>query len=60
MALPPYGNKKGSNKMTLTVERTINGFWVVSAIVGDYLETRRYMGYTKAESVAMFKQEFGI
>jgi len=46
--------------MEMTVERTHNGFWVVSAIVGDYLETRRYMDHTKAESIALFKEEFGI
>jgi len=46
--------------MAITVERSHNGFWVVSAIVGDYLETRRYMDYTKAESIALFKEELGI
>jgi len=46
--------------MAITVERTHNGFWVISAIVGDYLETRRYMDYTKKEAIAMFKEELGI
>ena len=41
----------------MTIEKNINGFWVISDIVDGYLITRRYMDYTKREAVAMFKAE---
>lgn len=42
----------------MTIERNYEGAWVISDVIGGYLETRRYYGYTKRESVAQFKQEF--
>ena len=44
----------------MTIERTYQGAWRVSAIVGDYLESRQYFDYTKKEAVALFKGEFGL
>jgi hypothetical protein len=41
----------------MTIEKNMNGFWVISDIVDGYLVTRRYMDYTKKEAVAMFKAE---
>ena len=35
----------------------MQGAWRVSAIVGGYLVSKQYMGYTKKEAVSMFKQE---
>lgn len=45
--------------MTISVEKTFQGAWRVSAIVGGFLVSRAYMGYTKREAVAMFKQQSG-
>lgn len=45
--------------MTVSVEKTFQGAWRVSAIVGGFLVSRQYMGYTKREAVAMFKQQNG-
>ena len=42
----------------MTARKTFQGAWEISAIVGDYLETRQYFGYTKREAMAMFKAEF--
>lgn len=43
--------------MTLSVEKTFQGAWRVSAIVGGFLVSEQYMGYTKREAVARFKQQ---
>jgi hypothetical protein len=43
----------------MTIEKTIQGAYKVSAIVRGYLVTRSYMGYTKSEAVKMFKEETG-
>lgn len=42
--------------MTCTKNK-INGSWVISDIVGGYLVTRTYYGYTKKEAIQMFKNE---
>jgi hypothetical protein len=44
----------------LTVERTFQGAWRVSAIIGDHLETRQFMGYAKQEAVNRFRAEFNL
>ena len=41
----------------MTIERNHEGAWVISAVVGQYLETRRYYGYTKREAITLFKEE---
>lgn len=43
--------------MAVSVEKTIQGAWRVSAIVGGYLVSMQYMGYTKREAVARFKEQ---
>jgi hypothetical protein len=39
----------------LTIRKTFQGALSISAIVGGYLVTRQYMGYTKREAIAMFR-----
>ncbi len=34
-----------------------HGFLVLSTIVGNHLFTRRYLGYSKREALADFKQQ---
>jgi hypothetical protein len=43
--------------MDISYERNYQGAWVLRAIVGGYLFTRTYMGYTKREATALFRQE---
>ena len=43
--------------MTVSTEKTMQGAWRVSAIVGGYLVSMQYMGYTKREAVEMFKAQ---
>ena len=43
--------------MTLTINRNAEGAWRVSAIVGGFLVTRVYYGFTRRESVARFRAE---
>jgi hypothetical protein len=43
--------------MTITVERNHAGAYVLSAIVGGYLVTRQYYGYTKRDAVALFRRD---
>ena len=33
---------------------------VISDIIGGYLTTRRYQGYSKADAIRMFKEEFKL
>ena len=42
--------------MTVTKHPT-SGAWVISDIIGGYLVTRTYYGYTKRESTRMFRSE---
>jgi hypothetical protein len=49
-------NKKMKLAPTIT-RNQVNGSWKVSDIVGGYLVTRVYMGYTKREALATFKRE---
>lgn len=42
----------------LTIDRNSEGAWRISAIIGGYLETRRYYGHTMAEAIQLFKAEF--
>jgi hypothetical protein len=34
-----------------------SGAWIVSDIVGGYLVSRTYYGYTKREAVRLFREE---
>lgn len=36
---------------------TPSGGWMVSAMIGGYLVSRRYFGYSKREAIAKFKDE---
>ena len=42
----------------LTIERDHLGGWRIYSIIGTYLETRRFYGYTKAHAVRAYKEEF--
>jgi hypothetical protein len=44
-------------KLEVTIERTIQGAWRISAIVNGYLMTRQYFFYTKGEAIREFKKE---
>jgi len=37
-----------------------NGWIHISDIIGEYLETRKYMDYTENEAKRLFKEEFNI
>lgn len=39
----------------MTIEKNHEGAWVVSDIVGGYLVTRKYYGYTKQQARQLFK-----
>lgn len=41
----------------MTIERTFQGAYKISAIVNGYLVSKQYMGYTKREAIQAFKQE---
>jgi len=41
----------------MTIEKTVEGAYRITAIIGGYLVTRRYYGYTKKEAVKLFKEE---
>lgn len=41
---------------TMTIERTFQGAYKISAIVNGYLVSKQYMGYTKREAVQAFKE----
>jgi hypothetical protein len=39
----------------MTIERTFQGAWRISAMIDGYLVTRQFLGYTKKEAIAAFK-----
>ena len=41
----------------MTAERNVYGAWVVSDIIGGYLVTRVYYGYSKREALRRFRSE---
>ena len=41
----------------MTIEQK-SGFIKISEIIADYLETRKYIGFTKSEAKRLFKEEF--
>jgi len=43
--------------MALSVEKTFQGAWRVSAIISGYLVQEQFFGYTKKEAVARFKEQ---
>jgi hypothetical protein len=43
----------------MTAEKLFpSGAWRISAIIGDHLKSRVYIGYTKREAMADFRAEF--
>ncbi len=44
----------------MTISKNYSGYWVISDIVGGYLATRTYLYYTKAEAIALFREEFNL
>jgi hypothetical protein len=47
---------KRDNSLTIT-KLFPSGMWLVSDIINNQLVTRRYMGHTKREAIALFKKE---
>lgn len=43
-------------KIKITIDRTFQGAWQLSTIVGDRYIHRQYMGYTKQEAISLFKE----
>ena len=41
----------------MITEKTFQGAWRFSELVGDWLFTMQYMGYTKKEAMRLFKAE---
>jgi len=50
----PAARRKGTH--TMTIERTFQGAYRISAIVNGYLVSKQYMGYTKKEAIQAFKE----
>lgn len=42
----------------MTIAKTFQGAWRVSAMINGYCESKQYFGYTKREAIAEFKAEF--
>lgn len=54
----PGHNAKGDTmRYTVTVERTAQGFYRMSTVVGGYLFTRQYGGYSKRDALRDFKAQ---
>jgi hypothetical protein len=41
----------------MTIEKTINGYLRISDVINNQLITRLYIGHTKKEAIALFKNE---
>jgi hypothetical protein len=57
MGSNPSSTTTTRGKTTMTVDKNNEGAWRVSDIIGGYLVTRRYYGYTKREAIKLFKEE---
>ena len=42
--------------MTIYYEKTFQGAWVLSAMIGGYYEEKQFMGYTKKEATRLFRE----
>lgn len=42
----------------LSIERLYNGAFLVSAIVNGYREQQTYMGFTRRESLLLFRDKY--
>ena len=40
----------------MSIEKTFQGAYKISAVVNGYLVTKQYMGYTKREAIQAFKE----
>ena len=43
----------------MTIEKTMQGAWRITDIIGGYLFVRQYFGYSKSEAVRAFINENG-
>ena len=48
---------KSIRTQDITARMTIEGAWRISAVVDDYLETRRYYGYDMDEAIRKFLED---
>jgi hypothetical protein len=56
----PTRNRKGNKVITktqLTIEKNKFGGYIISAIIGGYLVTRKFSYYTKREAARLFLNE---
>ena len=44
--------------MSISATKLINGAWEVSAIIGNYRESRVFYGFSKRDAIAAFRREF--
>ena len=44
----------------ITVEKTLQGAWRVSAIIAGYRQSIQFFGCTKKEAIRWFKEEFDV
>lgn len=42
----------------MTIRKTFQNAWEISAIVDGFLVTKQYFYYTKKEAITLFKQEY--
>ena len=41
---------------TMSIEKTFQGAYKISAVINGYLVSKQYMGYTKREAIQAFKE----
>ena len=41
----------------MSITKNVNGYYVISDIIDGYLVTKTYGGYSRKESIRLFKQE---
>lgn len=43
--------------MNISATKTFQGAWRISAVIDGFLVQKQYMGYTKREAIAQYKEE---
>ena len=52
----PSDSARQTLEQNMTIERTFQGAYKISAIVNGYLVSKQFIGYTKREAIQAFKE----
>lgn len=45
---------------SISAEKTLQGAWRISAMIGGYRQSSQYFGCSKRDAIKWFKEEFNV